>query len=273
MRWTIGAVGVVAAIGAMVPAAGAQELRRYKPVTISYDVKGADDPGLTALIEKLRGALAKKDATAIREAASPQLVVIAPAIGFPPAAAPKPEKLDDKLTGPERLDKAFARLSTSGEEPKRKELDGLILLGVGEALAKGTVSRSTLVRGAFCAPAEPRFDRAQVLAVAKAAGEVPDNLVILTEETTFLEKPDTAAASAGALKPGTVVPFIEGAVEGADRKRDWYAVALPSGKRGYAKNDKSMSFEATRLCFTRDGKGEDAAWTISTIVIPSLIEQ
>lgn len=253
-------------------AAGAQDrpLRRYKPATISFDRKGADDPGLVALLDELRTAVTARNVAVIRDAASPDLAIITPPVGFPPAGTPKPVKLEPSVAGPERLDKAVSLLATGDEEPNRKTLDGLILMTVSEALAKGSVSRSRQVPGAFCAPAEPRFDREQVLAIAEAADEVPDNLVYLGEETSFLEQPDSAAPAAATLKPGTVVPFIEGAVEGKDGQRDWYAVALPNGKRGFAKGDRTLSFEATRLCFARSGKGEAAKWTLSAVVVPSL---
>lgn len=270
-RWTIGAVG---AVGVIFLATGAtaqdRPLRRYKPAAISYDLKGADDPGLVALLDQLRASAAARDVTPIREAASPELAIITPPIGFPPASAPKPMKTAPTVTGPERLDKAVGLLAAGDGEPDRKTLDSLILMTVSEALGKGSVSRSRLVRGAYCAPAEPRFDRERVLAIAEAADEVPDNLVFLGEDTAFLEQPDAAAPAATTLKQGSVVPFIEGAVEGKDGQRDWYAVALPSGKRGFAKGDRTLSFEATRLCFSRSGKGADAKWSLTTIVVPTL---
>lgn len=272
IRCSVGLVGVIALTVLAVGPAGAQDkpLRRYKPVTVSYDVKGADDPGLASLIEQLRAAATAKNVAVIREAAAPDLVVLTPPVGFPAAGTPRAMKLEPALPGPERLDKALALLAHGEGEPDRKALDGLLLMTVTEALAKGTPSRSRQVKNAFCAPAEPRFDRGQVLAIAEAADEVPDNLVILGEETAFLAKPDAAAPAAATLKPGTVVPFVEGAVEGADGKRDWYAVGLPNGTRGYAKGDRTLSFEATRLCFTKAGKGAEAKWSLSAVVVPSL---
>lgn len=243
-------------------------LRRYKPVIVGIDDKGADDAELVALIDNLKQAVRKRDVAAIRNAAAPTLAIVTPPVGFPPANAPKPLKLDGEPSGPQRLDKAIALLAGEGE-PDRKRLDALILATVAEALSSGTIGRSALVRGALCAPAEPKFNRGQVLAIAEAAGEVPDNLVILIEETVFLEKPDTAAAAIATLKPGSVVPFVEGAVEGADGKRDWYAIGLPTGRRGYAKGDRSTSFEATRLCFTKEGPKDSAAWAISTVIVPN----
>lgn len=265
----LGTIGVVCSISM---AANAQDrpLRRYKPVTIGFDLKGADDPGLVALLDQLRAAAAAKNVAVIRGATAPDLAIITPPIGFPPAATPKPVKLEPGIAGPERLDKAVALLDTGDGEPNRKTLDRLILMTVSEALSKGSVSRSRTVPGAYCAPAEPRFDRGQVLAIAEAADEVPDNLVYLGEDTPFLEQPDSAAAAAATLKRGTVVPFIEGAVEGKDGHRDWYAVALPNGKRGFAKGDRTLSFEATRLCFAKSGKGEEAKWSLSAVVVPSL---
>jgi hypothetical protein len=272
MRWTVGVLGTIGVVCSMSVAASAQDrpLRRYKPAIISYDLKGADDPGLVALLDQLRAAVTAKNVAVIRDAAAADLAIITPPIGFPPAGAPKPLKLEPAIAGPERLDKAVGLLATGDAEPNRKMLDGLILMTVSDALGKGSVSRSRQVPGAFCAPAEPRFDRGQVLAIAEAADEVPDNLVFLAEETPFLDQPDRAAATAATLKQGTVVPFIEGAVEGKDGQRDWYAVALPNGKRGFAKGDRTLSFEATRLCFAKSGKGEEAKWSLSAVVVPTL---
>lgn len=272
MRWAIGAASAIGVVCSISMAASAEDrpLRRYKPATISFDLKGADDPGLVALLEQLRTAAAARNVAAIRDVTSPDLAIITPPIGFPPPGPPKPVKLEAGVGGPERLDKAVGLLATSDAEPNRKALDGLILMTVSEALAKGSVSRSRQVPGAYCAPAEPRFDREQVLAIAEAADEVPDNLVYLGEDTSFLEQPDSAAPAAATLKRGAVVPFIEGGVEGKDGQRDWYAVALPNGKRGFAKGDRTLSFEATRLCFAKSGKGEEAKWTLSAIVVPSL---
>lgn len=247
-------------------------LRRYKPVSVGYDRKGADDPGLAALVEQLRAAATARNVPVIREAVAGDLVVLTPPLGFPPAGAPRALKLEPALSGPERLDRALALLSHGEGEPDRKALDALLAMTVTETLGQG-LGRSRQVKNAFCAPAEPRFDRGAVLAIAEAANEDPDNLVILGEETAFLSEPDPAAPTAATLKPGTVVPFVEGAVTGTDRKRDWYAVGLPSGKRGYAKGDRTLSFEATRLCFSKTGKGAEAKWQISAIVIPSLSEQ
>lgn len=259
--------GVVTAVMlAGVSTADAQQaLRRYKPVVISYDVKGADDPDLAAFIASLNAAVAKRDVASLRTAASPDLAVFTPPYGFPPASPPKPRSFEVGLDGPGRFDSAMALLATEAAEPDRKALDRLTLMAVSEALGAGTIGRSSLAGGRLCAPAEPKFNRGAVLAIASAAGEVPENLVILTEDSQFLEKPDATSPVAGTLKAGSVVPFVEGAVEGADGQRDWYAVGLPAGKRGFAKGDRSLSFETTRFCF---GKSADG-WAITAVIVPT----
>lgn len=270
-RWTLGALGAVGLVCATLSSAYAKEraLQHYKPTTVSFDLRGADDPGLRALIDRLRAAAAAHNVAAIRAAASPSLAILTPPTGFPPARGPKPVRLKSTVPGPERLDRAVAQLAPGTDEPGRHLLDRLILMAASEALAPGSVSRSRLVPRAYCAPGEPRFNRSRVLAVANAAHVVPDHLVFLTEETTFLERPDSAADPLETLKPGTVVPFLEGAVKGKGGKPDWYAVALPAGKRGYARGDRTLAFTTTRLCFSRSGKGEAATWSLSAIVVPS----
>ncbi|MFK8251460.1 SH3 domain-containing protein [Ancylobacter terrae] len=240
-------------------------LRRYKPVVISYDVKGADDADLAAFIASLTAAVARRDVASLRKAASPDLAVFTPPYGFPPASPPKPRGFEAGLDGPRRFDSAMALLAADAAEPDRKALDRLTLMAVSEALAAGTIGRSALAGGRLCAPAEPKFNRSAVLAIAAAAGEVPENLVILTADSQFLERPDASSPVAGSLKAGSVVPFVEGAVEGADGQRDWYAVGLPAGKRGFAKGDRSLSFETTRFCFGTSAEG----WAITAVIVPT----
>ncbi len=236
-------------------------------MTVTYDIKGADDPALVALVASLRAAVAARLAGPIRDAAAPDLTVLMPPLGFPSTEAPRTLDMPEGLDGSQKLDHLFSKLSTD-EKPDRKALDRLILATVGEVLARGTLSRSSLGRDTFCAPAEPRFDRGRVLAVAKAANEVPENLAILTADVGFRDTADPAAPVVATVKADTVVPFVEGAAEGKDGHRDWYAVALPNGKRGYARGDSSVSFETTRLCFARSGKAEPAAWKLTLIVMP-----
>ncbi|MBS7538506.1 SH3 domain-containing protein [Ancylobacter lacus] len=257
--------GAAPALAQSLPAEPA--LRPYKPVTVTYDLKGADDPGLVALVASLRAAVAARLAGPIRDAAAPDLAVLMPPLGFPSTEAPRTLDMPAGLDGSQKLDHLFTRLSTD-EKPDRKALDLLILATAGEALAHGTLSRSSLGRDTFCAPAEPRFDRGRVLAVAKAANEVPENLVVLTRDVGFRETPDPAAPVVATVKADTVVPVVEGAAEGKDGHRDWYAVALPNGKRGYARGNDSISFETTRLCFARAGQGEPAGWKLTLIVMP-----
>jgi hypothetical protein len=238
----------------------------YEAITVTYDNAGTDDPELTALIATLKKAIAVADIGTLKASAAPEVKIYSPMIGFPDATPPDALSDPEKRPGEERLDTAAALTSTGDVDYSREDLDGLVVDLFGNALDQGTVGHSKIARGEICSPAEPIFDREKALAIADAAGVPAGNLWILSEDTEFREKPAESAPVLTTLKEGTIVPFLEGSVEGEDGDADWYSVALPSGKTGYAVNDISRGFQATSVCYGKvDGK-----WAVTAVIVPGL---
>jgi hypothetical protein len=242
------------------------DTKPYQPVTVTYDTTGADDPELKAFIAGLRKAVDAADIASIKSTAAPDVLVYSPMIGFPEAAPPEAVRNPDKHPGDQRLDEA-AILMTAGDMTfSREELDSMVVDMFGTALDPATLGHSKTAHGAICSPAEPVFDRDRALAVAEAAGVPAGNLWILSQDTEFHEKADLKSPVLLKLTSGTIVPFIEGSVDGEEGSEDWYSVALPDGKVGFASNDVSLGFQAVSVCY---GK-VDGRWTVNAVVVPGL---
>lgn len=245
------------------------EPKAYEPLQVAHDGAGADDPDLKVFIESLKKAVESGDATALKLSVALDLKIYAPTIGFPEETAVAALSNPDKHQGEQRLDEAAVLTTSSDSEYSREDLDSLIIDLFGTALEPGTIGKSATAGGALCSPAEPIFDRDKALAIATAADVPPGNLWILSEKTEFREKPDLAAPVIETLPAGTIVPFIEGAVETSAAEEgddDWYSVALPSGKIGYAANDASLAFQAISVCY---GKVE-GSWLVTAVVVPGI---
>jgi hypothetical protein len=252
------------------------EQRPYDPLIVTYDATGADDADLKALIASLQKAVDNADVATLKNAIAPDLLIFAPPIGFPDETPAGPLANPDKHPGVQRLDEAAILTTSSDMEYSREDLDGLIIDLFGTALEPKTIGKSKTAGGALCSPAEPIFDRDKALAIASAADVPPGNLWILSEKTDFHEKPDLKSAVVGTLPANSIVPFIEGSVdsgmaqsdegEDSDEAEDWYSVALPSGKIGYAANDASLAFQSLSVCY---GKA-DGKWAVTAVVVPAL---
>lgn len=265
---TTAACAVLALFGSSAFAAEdpASQPKPYEALSVTYDTTGTDDAELKALVETLKTAISTGDVATLKANAAPEVKIYSPMIGFPDAtpadALPDPEK----RPGDERLDSAATMTSTGDVEYSREDLDGLVVDLFGNALDSGTIGHSKTARGAICSPAEPIFDRDKALAIADAAGVPSGNLWILSEDTEFHEKPTETSPVLTKLPAGTIVPFIEGSVDGEDGNADWYSIALPSGKIGYSTNDISLGFQATSVCYGKvDGK-----WAVTAVIVPGL---
>lgn len=244
----------------------ADEPKPYEAQAVTYDTAGTDDAELAALIVALKKAIETADVATLKAYAAPEVKIYSPIIGFPDATPPSALSDPEKRPGEERLDTAAALTSTGEVDYSREDLDGLVVDLFGNALDQGTLGHSKIAEGAICSPAEPVFDRDKALAIADAAGVPAGNLWILSEDTEFHEKPNEASPVLVKLPEGTIVPFLEGSVEGEDGNADWYSVALPSGKIGYATNDISLGFQATSVCYGKvDGK-----WAVTAVIVPGL---
>ncbi|MBB5751150.1 hypothetical protein [Prosthecomicrobium pneumaticum] len=238
----------------------------YTPVTVTYDRAGADAEGLVALVKRLTDAVRTGDIATIREFTAPELALYAPSAGFPEgdsaAALPNP----DGRPGLERLAQAVMMTTTGTMELAQDELDGMVVAFFADALESGSLGRAKGAGGAICAPAEPQFDRNAGLAIADAAGVTPDDLWILPAATGFRDRPDPAAEVAVTLPAGTIAPYLSGSVDGTDGSSEWYEVALPSGKPGFARDDQSLALVEPRVCF-----GEiQGRWLVTALVVPQL---
>ena len=259
---------ILALLGSMAFAAEdpASQPKPYEALTVTYDTTGADDAELKALVETLKTAIATGDVATLKANAAPEVKIYSPMIGFPDATPPAALPDPDKHPGDQRLDEAATLTATGDVDYSREDLDGLVVDLFGNALDRGTLGHSKTAGGAICSPAEPIFDRDKALAIADAAGMPSSNLWILSEETEFREKANETSAVLAKLPAGTIVPFIEGSVDGEDGDADWYSVALPSGKVGYATNDISLGFQATSVCYGKvDGK-----WVVTAVVVPGI---
>ncbi|BCP53596.1 hypothetical protein K32_22130 [Kaistia sp. 32K] len=242
------------------------EPKPYEALSVTYDTSGTDDPELAALVETLKKAIEVGDVATLKASAAPEVKIYSPMIGFPDATPPAALSDPEKRPGGDRLDNAAALTATGDVDYSREDLDGLVVDLFGNALDQGTLGHSKTANGAICSPAEPVFDRDKALAVADAAGVPASNLWILSESTEFRDKPNETAAVLATLPEDTIVPFLEGSVEGEDGSADWYSVALPSGKTGYATNDISRGFQATSVCYGKvDGK-----WAVTAVIVPGL---
>jgi hypothetical protein len=262
------AAAILALLGSTAFAAEdpATQTKPYEALTVTYDTTGADDAELKALVETLKTAIATGDVATLKANAAPEVKIYSPMIGFPDATPPAALPDPDKRPGDERLDQAATLTATGDVDYSREDLDGLVVDLFGNALDRGTLGHSKTAGGAICSPAEPIFDRDKALAIADAAGMPSSNLWILSEETEFREKANETSAVLAKLPAGTIVPFIEGSVDGEDGEADWYSVALPSGKVGYATNDISLGFQATSVCYGKvDGK-----WAVTAVVVPGI---
>jgi hypothetical protein len=257
---------LAALISCAVPAVALADSKPYEPVTVTFDKTGADDPGLKTFVDSLRAAIDKADIAALKVAAAPNVLIYSPMIGFPDAAPPEAVGNPDKHPGAQRLDEAAILMTTGDMAFTREELDSMVIDLFGNALGPATIGHSKTARGALCSPAEPIFDRDKALAVADAAGVPAGNLWILSQDTEFHEKADAKSPVLLKLPAGTIVPFIEGSVDGEEGGEEWYSVALPSGKAGFASNDVSLGFQAVSICY---GK-VDEKWAVTSVIVPGL---
>ncbi|MCX5494146.1 hypothetical protein OSH11_05510 [Kaistia dalseonensis] len=265
------ALAALAGLGAM-PASA--EPKPYEPVTVSYDTTGADDAELKTFIDNLRQGVNDNNIQLLKLSVGPDVQLYTPTIGFPEAGPIRAVPNPDKHPGDQRLDEAAILMTSSDSSYTREDLDGLVVDLFGTALEPKTIGVSHTARGALCSPAEPIFDRDKALAVADAADVPPGNLWILSADTEFHEKPDAKSPVIATLPANTIAPFVEGSVDGAastdggeeDGGADWYSVALPSGKIGYAAEDTSLAFQAVSICY---GK-VDNQWAVTGIIVPTL---
>jgi len=259
---------MVALLGATALAAEepASQIKPYEALTVTYDTSGTDDAELKALVESLKVAIATGDVATLKASAAPEVKIYSPMIGFPDATPAGPLPDPEKRPGDERLDSAATMTSTGEVDYSREDLDGLVVDLFGNALDAGTIGHSKTAGGAICSPAEPIFDRDKALAIADAAGVPSGNLWILSEETEFYAKPVETSPVVMKLPAGSIVPFIEGSVDGEDGSADWYSVALPSGQIGYSTNDISLGFQATSVCYDK----VDGQWMVTAVVVPGL---
>lgn len=259
-------LALAAALVAVSALAAVAAPRPYQPVQVSYDEEGATDPDLVALVARLTEAANSGDIATLRDWTAPDLVIYAPVVGFPDERPPQPIANPDERPGAERLGQAVMMMTVGGVGYTADEIDGMVVDLFAQALAPGLVGKSARAGGAVCAPAEPVFDRNAALAIADAADIAEDNLWILPAATGFRDRPDPEAAVTTTLPAGTIAPYVRGSVEGTAGSDEWYEVALPDGRLGYARDDQSKAFVEPRVCFGQ----VDGRWLVTAVVVPAL---
>lgn len=264
----LAALAAVALLAGGAPHALAAQ-QPYMAVQVTYDVTGADDPALKAFVATLQKAVNEGDVATLKQSVAPDLAVYTPTMGFPEEQPAGPLANPDKHPGEQRLDEAAILTTSSDSDYSREDLDGLIVDLFGTALEPQRLGRSHTAGGALCSPAEPTFDRTKVLAVADAAGVPPGNLWILSEKTDFHETASAKSPVIETLPANSIVPFLEGSVDPAmpdEGEADWYSVALPSGKTGFAAEDASLAFQSISVCY---GKVADK-WAVTAVIVPGI---
>lgn len=269
----------LAALASVVALPALAEQKPYEPVMATFDTSGSDDPALKTFIENLHSGVNDGNVPLFKLSVGSDLQIFTPAIGFPEASPVHALPNPDKHPADQRLDEAAILMTTSDDDYTREDLDGLIVDLFGTALEPKTIGHSKTAGGALCSPAEPIFDRDKAIAVAEAADVPVGNLWILSADTKFHEQPDPKSPVIETLPQYTIVPFIEGSVDAAgdgsaaaddsentEDAADWYSVALPSGKVGYASEDTSLGFQAVSVCYGQS----DGQWAVTAIIVPRL---
>ena len=253
-------------LAALLPAGAAQaQSRPYEPLAVTYDKSAADDPGLTALIEKLHIAVAERKLAGIDAALSPAYAVIECDTDPTKPCSPALKgamRSSLKLGPPARIRAALCCRDIAPNKITRAMREETVLGLIGAALEEESIGTHPALPGAACLPAWPLFDGAKAAAIATAADIENDNLRVTARDLVLKAKPDSGAPDIARLPAGQIAPLV---TDLPDSLPDgWTALAIAQGGYGFTDQLGLNEIAPGGLCFMKNDKG---IWEIALSIL------
>ena len=184
----------------------------------------APEKGMVQLMTELRGAIARKDRTAIYGMLAPKFLLTRDLAG----------DYNAKYSARKQFDVVF------------KGWDGLT--EIVNAASWGPNEKGSKL---ICGPATlTDADEKKIIAAAKQRGDDPENtyyewLYVDAADVPVLEKPDLSASKMTTLNHEAVRALGGG-------NTNWIEVGLPDGSIGYVESKHLLSMQPERLCLTKN---------------------
>ncbi|MBL8590477.1 MAG: hypothetical protein JNK46_18220 [Methylobacteriaceae bacterium] len=259
-------VALTLALGAFAGPALAQG-RAYESAVAALPRPEAIEPDLSALIERLRAAVAAGEAKSIDAELAPDFrtwdCFLDPtkACVRRDAADPRRQKRYLALKPGQRIREDLCCRDIAPGRITPKLRDEATLGAIGAALEDETLGVSPFDPAHLCAPAPPHFDRAAAARLAQRAEVEGEELRLAARALTLRERPAKEAAEIGVIAPLSIAPL---ATAGDHALPDgWSGFVLPDGRVGYTQDLGANELSYAGLCFARDSGGR---WRIVAAV-------